>query len=618
MTRSLSPSFYFVGLICAVCLGAAAQVNVLTSHNDNARTGANTNETLLTPINVSTNGFGELFAQPVDGPVYTQPLYVSALAIPGKGTHNVVFVGTQHASVYAFDADSNRGSNSPPLWHTSFINPAAGITSASTLDAVDFPYEDCHTFNSEIGIVGTPVIDLPSQTLYIVARTKEPAPPPNNQTLIQIQRLHALDITTGLERSNSPVVIDAIVPGTGQDSSGGFVRFNPGREIQRSALLLSSGVVYISFASYCDLDPFHGWVIAYDAHSLQQVGAYNVSPNGSRGAIWMSGAGPAASADGSVFCVTGNGIFDSSGSPTNFGDSFIKLTPAPSLVITDYFTPFDQGSMNTADNDLGSGGVLLLPDSAGSAAHPHLMVGCGKLGKLYLIDRDNLGHYNPAADTQLVQSFNIYSAQAGAPHFFGLPVFFNGRLYIQGVGEYLKAFSISNALFNTTPFSQSPDSPGFRGATPSISANGTTNGIVWQMTLTSGIGTSFRAYNAENLSQRLYDSLGSSQIGLPDQISYLKFVVPTIANGKVYLADGDSLTVFGLRSIIRKITRDPVSGTVHLVYYAPLGITTVIQASLDLVNWFDLGPGTPQGNGVVDYFDPPVAGDLTRFYRIKP
>jgi hypothetical protein len=258
--KSRAPLIAPILLILSAALLAQAQVNVLTGHNDNARTGLNPNETNLTPTNVNIYGFGKIYDRRVDGPVYAQPLYVSNLPIPGKGTHNVVFVATMHDSVYAFDADSNFGDNSQPLWRKSFINPASGITVPTTADVAP----DCSTFVGEIGICGTPAIDLPSGTLYVVARTKEPAG--------QIHRLHALDIATGNERPNSPVVIDAVVPGTASDASGGFVHFNHVREIQRSALLLSGGVVHIAWCSYCDNPPYHGWITSYDAQSLQQVG----------------------------------------------------------------------------------------------------------------------------------------------------------------------------------------------------------------------------------------------------------------------------------------------------------------------------------------------------------
>jgi len=590
-------------------VSATAQVNVLTCHNDNARTGLNPNEKILSPVTVNSNSFGKLFSLPVDGPVYAQPLYVSGVQIPNKGTHNVVFVATQHDSVYAFDADSNTGSNAVPLWRKSFINPAAGITAVPASEAAGGP--NCQTFVGEVGIVGTPAIDAASQTLYVVARTKEP----NNQTIVQVQRLHALDITTGNERPNSPVAVTASVPGTGAGSSGGFIQFNPFQELQRPGLLLVGGVVYLSWCSYCDIDPYHGWVIGYDAQSLQQVGVFNTTPNATRGGLWMGGSGLAADATGAVYCVTGNGTFDTNGTPQNFGDSFLKLAQGAGLTVADYFTPFNQGTMDSADEDLGSSGAVVLPDSIGNLSHPHLLVGCSKLGKMYLIDRDNMGHFNAANDSQIVQVVQFYATQLGTPHFFGVPAFFNNRLYVQGVGEPLKAFAFTNGLINASPVSQGLETLGFRGATPSVSSDGSSNGLVWVVAPYNTLSPGLEAYNAENLAQKLYDSFQNSQAGQPDQLSYIKFVIPTIANGKVYVGTTDSLAVFGLHSKIKSIARNPGSGTVQLVYTGPPA--TTVQVSVNLIQWTDLGTGSPVGTGTFSFTDSAATGQGVRFYRLR-
>jgi hypothetical protein len=601
------PAGTFSCLFFAGSILFGAQANVLTQHNDNGRTGLNTNETILTPTNVNLYGFGKIFSQFVDGPVYAQPLYVSGVSVPNKGTHNMVFVATMHDSVYGFDADNYTA----PLWRTSFINPAAGITAASTLDAVDQPGQDCRTFVGEIGIVGTPVIDAASGTLYVVARTRESPGP----SVVHIQRLHALDIATGNERSNSPVVIDSMVSGTGDGNVGNVIHFDPKRTIQRPGLLLVGGVVYLSWCSYCDLDPYHGWIIGYDAQTLRQVGVFNASPNARRGGIWMGGAGLAAAADGSIYAVTGNGTFDTGGNPQNLGDSFLKLTQSATLNLADYFTPFDQANMDSGDEDLGSGGVMVLPD-VGNAGHPNLVVGGGKLGKFYLIDRDNMGHFNPANDSQIVQSVALYTAQPSPPHFFGLPAFFKNRLYVQGIGEGLKAFAFTNGLINSAPISQAAETFGFRGDTPSISANGTTNGIVWQLTPGNTLVAALRAYDSEDLSRKLYDSGVSTQAGRSDQVSYVKFVVPTIANGKVYVGTTNSLAVFGLRSIFWSVTRQSAPDSIHLVFSAPLGMSNVVQSSSDLIHWTTLGPGTPAGTGTNTFDDPRLSGPVAKFYRI--
>jgi len=285
---------------------------------------------------------------------------------------------------------------------------------------------------------------------------------------------------------------------------------------------------------------------------------------------------------------------------------------ATNLTLLDYFTPFNQATLNSADIDLGSGGAVLLPDSVGSVSHPHLLVGCSKEGKLYLLDRDNLGHYNSANDSQIVQEFSLGSTV------FGLPAYFNGRLYIQAVGQFLKAFAFSNGQFNTAPVSQTTEQVTFRGTTPSISANDTTDGIVWLLapTPTPGV-TTLRAYNADNLSQKLYDSYTSMPANSSNQISFVKFVVPTIANGKVYVGTAHALAVFGLWSRILSITRDRVSDSVHLVFVPPTGGTNIVQVSEDIVHWTDLGPGMPTGNGSSQYTDSTAAGRPTRFYRLR-
>lgn len=605
MVKAPRANLSLVALISlGMVLSIRAQVNVLTGHNDNARTGLNPNETILNPTNVNIYGFGKIYDRRVDGPVYAQPLYISNLPIPGKGTHNVVFVATMHDSVYAFDADSNTA----PLWQKSFINPAAG-TNVPTAAQVA-PGQDCTTFVGDVGICGTPAIDFVSGTLYVVARTKEAAG--------QFHRLHALDIATGTEKPNSPVVIDAVVPGTGADSSGGFVHFNQMREIQRSALLLSGGVVHIPWCSYCDNAPYHGWITSYDAQSLQQVGVYNATPNGNSGGFWMGGAGLAAAPDGSIFGVTGNGTFDTGPNPQNFGDSFIKLTQGTNLALADYFTPFDQSTMDIQDNDLGAGGAVVLPDSVGSLAHPHLLVGAGKLGKIYLIDRDNMGHFNAGNDNQIVQSFNFYSG-GGPPHFFGLPAFFNDRLYVQGNGEPLKVYAFTNGQLNTTPILQSTEIVGFRGATPSISAHSTNNGVLWQVFPGSASipFTSLRAYDANNLSARLYDSYLNVQAGLPEQITLTKFSTPTVANGKVFLGTQNSIAVFALRTYFWSVTRGPAPGSVKLVFSGPSGSTLALQISSDLVQWSNLATFNNFPLGTMTYTDSIPAGESPRFYRLR-
>ena len=459
--------------------------------------------------------------------------------------------------------------------------------------------------------MGTPVIDPTGGTLYVVAHTKEPLPPPNNTTYVQVRRLHALDVSTGLERSNSPVVIDASVPGTGDGSANGMVAFDPSRELQRSGLLLNGGIVYVAFASYCDNPPYHGWIFGYDSHTLAQVGVFNTAPNGHHGGIWMAGAGLAADTNGAIYCITGDGSFDTSLTPTNYGDSFLKLQ-GTNLNLLDYFTPWDQASLDSGDRDLGSGGALVLPDSVGSTNHPHLVVGAGKDGRIFLLDRDNMGHFNPANDSQIVQEFSVQAT------LFGIHAFFDNRLYVQHVGLPLKAFAFANGLINTVPLSQRSDIVSFRGATPGISANGLANGIVWLLapTPTPGVVT-LRAYDANNLALKLYDSYTTMPTSSSNQLIFVKFAVPTIVNGKAYVGGTNSFSVLGLRSKILSINRDSSSAIVRLSFISPKGTTAMVQVSEDLALWGDLGSGTSTGDGIFTFTDTQAAGRPTRFYRLR-
>jgi uncharacterized protein (TIGR03437 family) len=494
-------------------LATALLINVLTYQYDNTRAGVNSQEVILTPANVDSSQFGKLFSQPVDGVLYGQPLYLAGVAIPGQGTHNVIYVATEHDSVYAFDADTNQA----PLWHTSFLG--AGVTTVPAADT------GCSQIVPEIGITSTPVIDPQSGAIYVVAMTKESGN--------YVQRLHALDVATGAEKPGSPVVIQASAPGTGE--GGTTVVFQPKAYKQRPGLLLLNGVVYTLWSSHCDLGTYHGWIIGYDAHSLQQVTVYNDTPNGNEASFWNGGAAPAVDSAGNMYVVAANGTTDFS-SPTNpdLGESYIRLTTNGGLALADYFTPFNYAQLNSADADTGSAGVALLGDEAGSAAHPHLMAGAGKEGRIYLLDRDNLGKFNSAGDTQTVQS--IPGAIGGL---FGNPAYFNARLYFCSSGDPLKAFPISNARMTTTPQSQSPTTFPYPGCVPTISANGTSNGIVWAID-PQGL---LRAYDATNLANELYNSNQNSardSLGSP-----VRFSVPTVANGKVYVGTQNALVVYG-------------------------------------------------------------------------
>src|SRR5437879_198494 len=529
-----------------------AHVRVSTYRNDNARMGQNPNETFLNPSNVNPSTFGKLFSYPVDGYVYAQPLYVPNVDIPGQGRHNVVFVATEHNSVYAFDADKP---GAGPLWAASFIDPAPahGITPVRHGDV------DVDDVVPEVGITGTPVIDEQTGTLYVVAKTKEVSA----DGVHYVHRLHALDITTGIEKFQGPAVIgDTVfaggnytyvsgpsVDGTGDGSINGRLFFNALRQHQRPGLLLVNGVVYIAFGSHGDIRPYHGWVIGYAAADLAQSPVvFNTTPNGGLGGIWMSGTGPAADAAGNIYVISGNGTFDTAAPRTNYGDSFIKLNPASGLSVADFFTPFNESFLEGQDFDVGSGGAIVLPDSAGSVAHPHLLIGGDKQGILYVIDRDSMSGFNPGGDL-ILQEVTVIGGSCITCGIFSTPAFWEGKLYVVAIGDVLKQYTLANA--SLTPALQAGDVFGYPGATPAISSDGAANGIVWVLDTSNNPNGSGRdgpailfAYDATNL-DKLFSSPTS---GAGAAGNAVKFTVPTVANGKVYVGTQTELSVFGLFS----------------------------------------------------------------------
>ena len=519
-----------------LCLAAAvthAQVNVTTYHYDNFRSGQNTQETILTPSNVNSTQFGKLFQNTLDGFVVAQPLYLSNVSIAG-GTHNVLFVATEHDSVYAIDADTGA-----QYWQVSLI-PAGGATVVGDVNIGP----GCDDIVPEIGITGTPVIDPTTGTLYVVAKSIVGGK--------AYQYLHALDVIAGGEKFGGPVVIGASLPGTGYDSVGGVVTFNALFENQRAGLLLDNGHVVIAWGSHCDYDPWHGWLMSYGAATLTQEAVFSSTPNGQRGGIWMGGGGVAADAAGNIYFSSGNGTWDG---VQDFGDTVTKLgLPAGgSFPIEDYFTPWDQATLESTDTDLASGGITLLPTLPSGQ---QLLAAMGKLGTIYVTDRNNMGKYcgnlTPACtnnDPQIVQE--VVGATSGI---WGSPAYWNGNLYWTGANESLKAFAFntSNGIVSPIATSQSGQVFQFAAPTPTVSANGSSNGIVWALDgaaddSTCVAGTNclgLYAYGATNLGNVLYiSSQAANNRDSPG--SAVKFAVPVVANGKVYVGGQYAVTAYG-------------------------------------------------------------------------
>ena len=508
-----------------VSAASAAGIDVTTYHDDVARTGLNSSETTLTPANVTSATFGLLRTLPVDGLVDGEPLYLSGLDVGGQ-THNVVFAVTEHDSVFAFDADSGA-----QIWKTSILG-ANETTSGN---------HGCGQITPEIGITSTPVIDRtagPHGTIFVVGMSQDAQGAYH-------QRLHALDVTTGAELSGSPTEITASFPGTGAGSSGGNVIFAPGQYAERAGLLLLNGVIYMGWTSHCDFQPYTGWLIGYSETSLTQTSVLNLTPNGSEGSIWMSGAGLAADASGNIYFLDANGTFDSalnaSGFPANsdYGNAFMKVSTAGgTLAVADYFEPFNTVSESNADVDLGSGGALLLPDLKDAAGTTwHLAVGAGKDQKIYVVNRDAMGKFSAQDNSAIYQE--IDGAIGGV---WSMPAYFNNTVYYGAVSDFLKAFPIVNAKLAATPAFHSANSFQYPGTTPSVSANGNSNGIVWAVENSSP--AVLHAYDATNLNE-LYTS--NQAAGGRDHFGNgNKFITPLIVNGKVFVGTPNGVAVFGL------------------------------------------------------------------------
>jgi hypothetical protein len=482
---------------------------VLTWHNDIARTGQNLQESILNTKNVNAKQFGKLFSYPIQGQTYAQLLYLPNVSIPGQGKHNVVYAATEHDQVYAFDAD---GLVSKPLWQDSFIDPGHGITTVSTANS------RCPSLKPEVGITSTPVIDAASGTIYVSAVTDEKG--------TVVQRLHALDVATGAEKFSGPVIIQATVDG---------VTFDP-TSIQRAALLLLNGNVYVAYAYLCDPHPYHGWLMGYNAGNLQQqTAAFITTPNGDKGGIWQSGGGLAS--DGkSIYFMTGDGTFDANKGGADHGMSMIRMSAdGGNLTVADYFTPFDWAQRSAKDLDLGSGGVVLLPTQSG--AHPDEIIGADKSGDIFLVDRHHMGKFH-AKSNDVVQQVH------GTPNGYrSTPAYWRENIYYAGAKDNLRMYSITDGLLSTTSVSKSAQALHAPGS-PTVSANGASNGIVWTLEpFVNGTGV-LRAYDATKLSRELYDT---NRAGSRDQPGVgTKFAVPTIANGKVYIATHAGVIVYGL------------------------------------------------------------------------
>ena len=524
----------------SACLGGNC-IDTLTEHGDNARTGLYSSETKLTPTNVTQATFGLLFELPVDGKVDAQPLYVQNVAVAGKGTHNVIFVETEHDSIYAFDAETKPDAGTSLLW-----GPVSMLGASETPSDAVF---GCGQVTPEIGVTSTPVIDLATNTMFLIAMSK-------NGTTYH-QRIHAIDITSGTEKAGSPKEVTATYAGTStNEGDGSNLTFAPKQHKERSALLLDRGTIYTTWSSHCDHGPYSGWIIAYD-ESLNQTTVWNDEPNNNGGgaAFWNAGAGPALDSASNLYHATGNGGFDSTMSGTGFpmgndyGNSFLKLTPSTStLTVADYFTEGNETAESSADVDMGSSGVMVLPDSVGSAAHPHLLVGSGKDGHIYLMDTANMGKFNAdGGNGQIVQDIpNATGTQFDSGHgSFGAPAYFNGAIYYCGVGQSLKKWNIANGQIATPQASETSTNFQYPGATPTISWNGAdaSTAIVWAHENSNPV---LHAYSAADVSNEYYNSEQAANHRDRPTGGANKFIIPLVANGRVYMGTQSSVAVYGL------------------------------------------------------------------------
>jgi len=503
---------------------APATTDVLTYHDDVARTGQNLTETTLTLANVNSTTFGKLGLYSADGLVDAEPLYASNITIPNNGTHNVLIVASEHDSVYALDANSGA-----TLWQVTMLK--SGETTSDD--------RGCGQITPEIGVTSTPVIDRssgPNGAVYVVAMSKDAS---GNY----YQRLHALDLALGTELFGGPMNVQATYPGTGGNSNGTNVVFDPGQYAERAALLLLNGVIYTGWTSHCDIRPYTGWIIGFSESTLAQTSVLNLTPNGNDGSVWMAGAGLAADTSGNIYFLDANGDFDTTlnagGFPSDgdYGNAFMKLSTSGTLAVADYFEMDNGVAESDSDTDLGSGGTIVLPDlKDGSGNTWHLAVGAGKDSNLYLVNRDSMGKFS-------ANNASIYQELSGAlpGGVWAMPAYFNNTIYYGSVGSPIQAFTITNAKLSTSATAQTANTFGYPGATPSVSANGTSNAIVWAVENTSP--AVLHAYNATNLTE-IYNTNQASNSR--DQFGNgNKFITPMIVNGKVFVGTPNGVAVFG-------------------------------------------------------------------------
>jgi uncharacterized protein (TIGR03437 family) len=556
-----------MAVVLASVSGISAPVDVLTANYDNERTNANLSEGILNTNNVNPTQFGKVFAFPVDGQVYAQPLYVHGLEIPGKGTRNVLFVATMHNSVYAFDADGTGGT--APLWQ---VNLGPTVDPQSIVDPGAGPYED---IEHEIGILSTPAIDRSGNTIYVINETLQ-----NGNMAFY---LHALDLATGSEKRNGPVEIQGTVTGTGwggtSEPHDGQLPFLPNQHIQRPGLLLANGAVYAGFGSHGDFAPWHGWIMAYNAVDLQQqIAIFNTTPDDAGAAVWQGGRGLAADADGSVYATTGNGSYDGTKA---WGESVLRLTPT--LSVADWFTPSEYTQWNDEDIDFGSNGAILIPGT-------NLLVAGGKGGLVALVDRTNMGH-ELANDTQVIQTFQAVQVFPGNEFAIFNTALWNRPdgpfLYIWGNLDVLRAFRMQNGAFNTTAASVNASAQTalpFSGMAVSSNSFVPGSGILWATALKSGGAGALHAFDASDVSRELWNS---DQQGSRDTMgNFTKFANPTVAGGRVYVpTDSQQVTVYGLL---------PVPGITAVVNAASYGASTVAPGELVTIFGMSIGPADPQ------------------------